>query len=208
MPVHQCARFSNQPMLSHEKAVKRIVKYLLATADRGVVFRLDKTCRVECYADADFSGNWSKHTSVNDPSTAKSRTGYIIKYANCPIIWASKLQTQIALSTTEAEYIALSTALREVIPLLALFEEMKVNGIPLFHTIPVIHCKAFEDNLGALEMAKSPKMRPPTKHINIIYHHSREQLHTGSIQLHSISTNDQLADICTKTLPQDKFVPL
>jgi hypothetical protein len=62
----------------------------------------------ECYCDADFSGNWNKHLAPFDPSTAKSQSGWIVFYARCPVIWASKLQTQVALSTTEAEYIAMS----------------------------------------------------------------------------------------------------
>ena len=60
-----------------------------------------------------------------DPSTAKSQSGWIISYANCPVIWCSKLQTQVALSTTEAEYIALSWALHDVIPVMSLLSEMR-----------------------------------------------------------------------------------
>ena len=75
---------------------------------------------LEVYADADFSGNWNRKTAQHDSSTAKSRTGFIIYFAKCPIMWTSKLQTQIALSTTEAEYMALSSALREAIPLMEL----------------------------------------------------------------------------------------
>jgi hypothetical protein len=74
--------------------------------------------------DADFWGNWNRSTAMNDFSTTKSRTGYIISFAGCPITWASKLQTQIALSTTEAEYITLSQSLREVIPMINLMTEV------------------------------------------------------------------------------------
>ena len=56
---------------------------------------------------------------------AKSRSGWVVLYANCPIIWASKLQTQVALSTTEAKYIAMSMALRDVIPIMSLVQEMR-----------------------------------------------------------------------------------
>ena len=72
---------------------------------------------IEIYADADLKGNWNKATASNDPSTAKSRTGYVVMFANCPIVWVSKLQIQVALITTEAEYISLSQSLREGIPL-------------------------------------------------------------------------------------------
>ena len=59
---------------------------------------------IEVYADADFSGNWNRNTSEFDSRTAKSQTGFIIYFAKCPILWTSKLQTQVALSTTEDEY--------------------------------------------------------------------------------------------------------
>jgi hypothetical protein len=79
------------------------------------------------YVDADFGGLWDKETAKNKPITAKSRTGYVVTYADCPIIWASTLQSEIALSTTEAEYLAMSTALRQTIPLMRLVKELQKN---------------------------------------------------------------------------------
>ena len=111
----------------------------------------------EVFVDADFCGLWDKDTAIHDPSTAKSRTGFIIKYAGCPIIWASRLQTETALSTTEAEYIALSTALREAIPLMEMLKEIhKVHNLPV-STKPKVMCKVFEDNSGALKIARYQK---------------------------------------------------
>ena len=95
-------------------------------------------------------------------------------YAGCPVCWASKLQTRVATSTTMAEYIALSSALRDVIPIMELMDELKDRGYELISTEPKVYCKAFEDNSGALEIARLPKMRPRTKAINVIYHHFRE----------------------------------
>ena len=109
------------------------------------------------------------------------------------------------MSTTEAEYIALSQALREVIPIINLLEELKSNNIDTVSSTPTVFCKAFEDNLGALELAKSPKMKPRTKHINISYHHFREHVRLRTIRLHPISTKDQLADMYTKHIPRDIF---
>ena len=73
-----------------------------------------RALNVICYVNADFAGGWS-YTDSEDADNVMSRTGFVIMYANYPIFWASKLQTEIAFSTTEAEYIALSQALREVI---------------------------------------------------------------------------------------------
>ena len=128
----------------------------------------------------------------------------------CPflfsVLWASKLQTQVALSTTEAEYIALSQALRETILIMNLLKKMKEKGFYSDSVKPVVQCKAFEDNSGALELAKKvPKIRPRTKHINNVYHHFREHVRTGEISIYAIATENQLADLLTKPLAQNLF---
>jgi hypothetical protein len=160
----------------------------------------------DCYVDSDFCGLWNRALAMSDPSTSKSRSGYAITYAGCPIIWASKLQTQTALSTTEAEYVALSTALRELIPLMELVKEVRHHGIDVDYIPPVVHCKVFEDNSGAIEMARLPKIRPRTKHINNTYHHFREYVDRGEITILSIPTEDQPADLLTKPLPLEAFL--
>jgi hypothetical protein len=109
--VHNCARFSTDSKACHSQAVKHIGRYLLGTKDQGLIMTPDPSKSVEVYADADFSGLFNPETALYDPATAKSRTGYIGTYMGCPIIWASKLQTKTALSTTEAEYGACSKAL-------------------------------------------------------------------------------------------------
>ena len=68
------------------------------------------------YADADFAGMWNSNADEQDPVRVKSRSGHIILLGNCPLLWSSKLQTEIACSTMEAEFIALSTAMRDLIP--------------------------------------------------------------------------------------------
>ena len=98
---------------------------------------------------------------------------YVVKFAGCPIVWSSKLQTTIALSTTEVEYMALSTAAREVIYLMNLTDELRKHGVTLIDQQPSIQCQVFEDNAGAIELAKLPKLRPRTKHLAIQYHHFR-----------------------------------
>ena len=145
---------------------------------------------------------------MDDPSTAKSRTGYVINYAGCPLYWGSKLQTCIALSTTEAEYVALSQALRDAIPIMNLLKEMREYKFHEKSSQHKVHCKAFEDNTGALELSKVHKMRPRTKHINNTYHHFRSYVRDGTISIHHVSTQNQLADIFTKPLPHNTFIHL
>ena len=112
------------------------------------------------------------------------------------------------MSATEAEYIALSTALRETIPLMEMLKEIKsVRQLPVT-TVPKVMCKVFEDNSGALEIARLPKMRPRTKHINVKYHHFREYVERGEIEIYAIKTTDQQADLLTKNLPGPMFARL
>jgi hypothetical protein len=199
--VHQCARFAAAPMVEHAQAIRWIARYLKGTKDKGIVLKpLEQS--FECFVDADFAGNWDPTDTVS-PSTAKSRSGYVIKYAGCPIVWASKMQTEVALSTTEAEYIALSTALRECIPLMRLLEELQAAGFDVAVTKPQVKCRVFEDNSGAIELATVHKTRPRTKHLNVKYHHFRHHVDSGAIEVVSIKSEEQQADLLTKPLSEE-----
>ena len=126
--------------------------------------------------------------------------------ANCPILWFSKMQSIITLSTTEAEYVALSTAPRDVIYLMQLTTKIQSHGFSVpTEGPPKVTCRVFEDNAGALELANNPKLRPRTKHIAIPYHHFRHHVSEGTIQIEKIGTTHQLADIFTKPLPLQSF---
>ena len=203
MATHQCARFNNDPKLSHERAVKRIGKYLLDTKDKGLIFRPDISKGLECYVDADFAGGW-KDGDHSSPESVLSRTGFVIMFAGCPITWQSKLQTEIALSTTESEYIALSTAMREVIPFLNLLKEIS-EVFAIQTNTPIFKCKVWEDNESCIKVATSPKFTPRTKHIAIKYHHFRKFVHDGTVSIHSFDTSEQIADIFTKPLVERSF---
>ena len=127
-------------------------------------------------------------------------------YAGCPIIWQSKMQTITALSTTEAELIALSTGTWEVLPLIDLVREMNTNKtFRLKYERAKMHCRIFEDNSGALEIAKIPEIRPRTKHLNNRFFHFREHVERGDMSVHDIDTNNQCADMLTKPLQVDLF---
>jgi hypothetical protein len=201
--VHQCACFCSDPRKPHYKAVKRIARYLALTRDKGLTLRPGDPA-MECYVDADFAGTWTKEYS-DDSSTALSRTGFVINFAGCPVVWASKMQTEIALSTTEAEYIALSAAMRDVIPVCALLNELSDHGLIQHIGTSKVRCIVFEDNASCLELALAPKMRPRTKHINIKYHHfcshiNSDQNPDGTIMIQHVGTKDQTTDIFTKPL--------
>jgi len=205
--VHQCARYQNDPKKPHEYAVKRICRYLLNTKDKGISYTPNGNLTdIDAYVDADFCGTFNKNTP-EDPNGCRSRTGYVIFFNGCPIIWKSKLQTEIALSTTEAEYIALSQSARDLIPFRELLIEMsKVFNLPGSKT--TIKCTIFEDNEGAKELARTAKYRPRTKHIAVKYHHFRKHVSDGHFIINSIDTKDQKADTFTKPLPKVQFEAL
>jgi hypothetical protein len=129
--------------------------------------------------------------------TVKSRTGFIITYVGCPITWGSRIQQEATLSSTESEYLAISEAFRVLLPMMDLLEEAVAQGVPveLGHRAPVIHCKVFEDNSGALQLARLPKMRPRTRHIAVKYHHFHEAVAKGTVSIQHVSTDKELVDV-------------
>ena len=118
--------FCNNPKLNHELALKHICWYLKGTHTHSLFFKPNLSDGFKCFVNADQAGNWVKQCP-NDKTGALLRTGYLITYANCPIIWGSKMQMLVALSTTEAELIALSSAVWEVI-------HLQNMGIQNFHS--------------------------------------------------------------------------
>jgi hypothetical protein len=130
--------------------------------------------------------------------------GLVICFAGCSIFWLSKkLQSEVALSTTEAEYIALSHSLRNVIPLLNILVELQ-HVFTFATSQALLSCSLFEDNSGATDH----KTRPCTKIIGLKYHHVCSHVTSGLIKLFPISTFDQMADIFTKPLPSVTFIYL
>lgn len=203
--VHQCARFSQDPKMEHAKAVKHIGRYLKGTKTEGMILEPDASKSLEVYVDADFAGNWDAQLAGKDRSTARSRHGFYITYGGIPIAWKSSLQQEIALSSTESEITGLSYALRETIPIMNLLQEMESKGYPVNGEQTSVHCKVFEDNQGAVEIAKTHKFRPRTKHLNNRLFHFRHYVDKGWITIHPISTLDQPADILTKPLNEPDF---
>jgi hypothetical protein len=140
----QIAKYSSYPRQSHGNAILYLVRYLKKTHDLGLKFKPDPKKGFECYCGMDFSGNWNSEFAPVDPSTAKSQSRWIIFYAGCPISWASKLQSHIALSTTEAKYIAMSQALCDLIPIMTLLQEMREQNFKVTCIEPYVYCKVFE----------------------------------------------------------------
>lgn len=200
--VSQVARFSHAPKQSHATAVKRIVKYLRATKDQGMILRRSNRLKLELYVDADFCGLYKIEPDSN-PTAVKSRTGFIVMLAGFPVIWKSQLQTSIACSTLEAEYVALSTALRVLLPLKRLLVEC-AHHLDLPDDIRgTIIASVFEDNQGAYYLATNHRITNRTRYFLNKYHWFWE--YASEFDICDIDTDNQLADYLTKHLPCDKF---
>jgi hypothetical protein len=113
-----------------------------------MIFKPDPTRSLEVFSDADFCCLYNPETALYDPVTSKSQTGFIIKFMGCPIVWASTLQTETALSTCETS----------AIPLMQLLKEAQSRGISITSTKAKVFCKLFCDNQGACELIRLPKL--------------------------------------------------
>jgi len=112
------------------------------------------------FVDASFVGDWDPSNALTNRDTARSCHGYMILYNGCLVAPKSQMQTDIALSTTEAEFTGLSSSLRETIPIIRLLKEMREKKFPIIATTAEIKCKVFEDNSRAIELATVFKTRP------------------------------------------------
>jgi hypothetical protein len=215
LPFIKLRVFSHAPRDSHAIAVKRILRYLKGTKEKGFKLSPNKTHQVDCYVDADFAGNFAVENPTN-PASVKSRTGYILLYRGSPLLWV----TQIALSTMEAEYVALSQSMRDLIPVRELLREVmtRVFESPdniqyrthskAFEEVPPSNIPAsqvFEDNAACLKFANTGQLSPRTKHIGIPYHWFRSKIVSLDITIVAVSTTAQLADTFTKGLTVDLF---
>ncbi len=182
------ARFSSRPNAAHWTAAKRVLRYLKGTLNLGIVFK--KEMSIDCigYSDADWAG---------DNGDRKSTSGYLFLIAGGPVSWRSKKQDTVALSTAEAEYVALSIVSQECVWLRRLNSELKNE--------PQGPTTILEDNQSCIAMAKNPQFHGRTKHVNIKQHYIREQVHSKTVELKYCPTQDMVADMLTKGLPPVTF---
>jgi len=178
--------------------------------DEGLILRPNSDdFGIECYVDADFAGLWP-YEDKQDPSCVKSRTGFVICISGCPVIWSSKLQQDITTSTMEAEYSALSIAMREVLPFKRLFLVVASPFGLDESQLTSFKTTVWEHNTGALKRANSEpgRMTVRSKHYAVKYHWFHSHLKPNQVHLKKIDTNLQKADILMKGLHAVKFVEI
>jgi len=204
--VNQCAQFSHDPRETNSTALKRIGCYLKATRDKGIIWKKGTGIpTLDCWVDADFAGLYSKEDN-NDPTSVRSRTGFVIALGGNVVLWQSKLQTEIALSTMSAEYIAMSSAMRSLIHLRNVHQEV-VKELNLPWTKESLISTVFEDNQACLVLATTnpPRHTPQSRTIAVKYHWFREQLGKDTIRVEKIDGKLQRANILTKPLARKQF---
>ncbi|CAA7036548.1 unnamed protein product [Microthlaspi erraticum] len=181
------SRFMSSPSRDHWTAVKWVLRYLRGASKAKLTFTKNERFRVEGFCDSDYATDLDRRRSV---------TGFIFKVWGNTVSWRSNLQSVVALSTTEAEYMALTSATKEAIWLKGICEELGFDAGAV-----MIHC----DSQSALALAKNAVHHERTKHIATKFHFIRDIVADGIIKLYKIHTSRNPADFLTKALPGPKF---
>jgi hypothetical protein len=184
-------RFTKAPREAHLEAAIHIMRYLKGTMHLAILYRRGEKVTPSRYSDSDFQG---------DPDQRRSTSGYLFNIGSGPTSWRSKLQDEIAESSSEAEYRAYAEALKEALWLRNFFEDI---GMSLTKPL-IIYC----DNQSCIALAKNPVQHARTKHLERQCHFIRHQIKQGRIELVYVKSKDQLADINTKALPKPRFLEL
>jgi len=188
--VSVVSRFAAKPTQTHKATVTRIFRYLRKTIDYILVFK-GPLAALSGYSDSDWAGDYD---------TRKSTSGYVFNVGSAVISWSSKLQSTVALSSCEAEYIGQTNATKEAIWLRRLLNEIQPEAAYKAQAT-IIYC----DNQGAIALAKNPQFHARTKHIDIQHHFVRDKVTEGAVELQYIGTESQVADGLTKALDKIKF---
>nr|GEZ94362.1 retrovirus-related Pol polyprotein from transposon TNT 1-94 [Tanacetum cinerariifolium] len=185
--VCMCARYQAKPTKKHLEALKRVFRYLKGTINWGLWYLKYTTMALMVYADAD-------HVGCQDTRRSTSRSAQFL--GDKLVSWSFKKQQSTAISTTEAEYIAMSGCYAQILWMRSQLTDYRFdfNKIPLYY-----------DNRSAIALCFNNVQHSRSKHIDIRHHFIREQVKRGVVELYFVSTDYQLADIFTKALPRQRF---
>jgi hypothetical protein len=188
--VSKAGQHMADPTMADMIKVKRIFRYLKGTSNYMLKYHKNGNTELMGYSDADWAG---------DQETRKSTSGYVFLLAGAAISWSSKRQQSVALSSTEAEYMAMSGAIQEAVYLKTLLVDLKYNTNVLLH-LQNTPLELHVDNQSAMKIAQNNITSNRTKHIDIRYHYCREKVQDGTVKLVYTPTTDMLADILTKAV--------
>jgi len=186
--ISALSRHLKAPLASHLEAALRVLGYLAGTSSLALTYSKSGPHVPVGYTDADFAG---------DPLQRRSTTGTVFLLASAAVVWASKLQTTVALSTTEAEYQAAGAASRDALWLRKITPDLGGDiGGPI---------GIFCDSESALALIKNPMTTQRSKHIDVVHHFARERALRGELTFTYIRTDENLADCLTKAVPDNKL---
>ena len=188
--VRAVARFCENPGPAHKKTEMKILQYLLHSKERGITYR-GKGCGLcmEAYTDSDFGACLD---------TRRSISGAVLMLAKGAISWHSSMQEVTASGTSEAEYVALSKVVKEVLFLRQVQEFMEPSmGVGAVNVL--------EDNEGAIKLATNKHASRRTKHIDVKYHQARDASDARKVRVTYVRSGDQHADLSTKPPDMQKF---
>jgi len=174
-------------------AIKRILRYVKGSMDKGLVFDKNSSCILQGFSDSDWAG---------DRETRRSTMGFTFIFVGAAVSWGSKLQKTVALSIMEAEYVALCEARKEALWLNKRVQGLASHGLRMAISVGPINIKV--DNSGCIDFSKNPVEHKRTKHINIRYNFVREAITTDKVALEHFATDDMVADPITKALGKNK----
>ncbi|XP_018513827.1 uncharacterized mitochondrial protein AtMg00810-like [Brassica rapa] len=186
--VQQICLFMHDPRDIHMQALRRILRYLQGTKDRGLQLLKHQKLSLTAYSDADWAGC---------PSTRRSTSGFCVFLGDNLLSWSAKRQPTVSRSSAEAEYKGVANAVAEASWLRNLLLELHC---PLRHAT-IVYC----DNISAVYLSSNPVQHQRTKHIEIDIHFVREKVQMGEVRVHHIPAASQYADIFTKGLPTSLF---
>ena len=185
--VTKLAQFAANPSQDHLDKALYICRYLVGTSNYRLTYDGDLGEGLAACTDSDWA---------SDPEGRRSQTGFFLKLAGGLISWTSRAQKTVALSSTEAEYMALSDSCRQLMWLRSLFNEIGIS----IQSLPLCG-----DNQGSIFLASNPIQERRTKHIDIRFHYIRERVEMRQVELFYVRTDDNIADILTKNLALVKF---
>ncbi|KAA3467808.1 Retrovirus-related Pol polyprotein from transposon TNT 1-94 [Gossypium australe] len=187
--VSQVSHFVENPKELRFAAIKRIIHCLKGTCEFGLFYQRNGGNDLIGYTDNDYANN------VED---RKSTSGYVFRLSEATISWSSKKQPVVSLSTTEAEFIAISASSCQAVWLRRILEAVGRN-----QTSPrVIYC----DNSSAIKLSKNPTMHGISKHIDVRFHFLRDLTRNETIVLQHCNSQEQVADVMTKPLKLEDFI--
>jgi hypothetical protein len=185
--ITHLSQFNSNPTREHFNCLKRVLRFLKGSRTTGLFYPYRFEPSLAGFSDASYGNFLDDRTSFS---------GYIFQFGPCTISWRSRKQSATASSTAEAEYMALAMCAKQQLWLQRGLYELVKRATP---------SATFADNQAAIDIAHNPRINDRTKHIDIAFHFTRHYVETGELAVLHVPSKDNLADICTKSLPRTTY---